>query len=58
MLGPYTNFIVGSYAIVALVVVVLIGWIVLDYRHQRATLRELEASGVTRRSARAKTPPQ
>ena len=56
MLGPYTSFIVGSYAIVAVVVIVLIGWIVLDHRRQRAILRELEASGVTRRSVRATTP--
>jgi heme exporter protein D len=50
-LGPYTTFIVASYALAALVVAGLIGWIALDYRRQRRTLRDLEASGVRRRSA-------
>ena len=51
-LGPYASFIVTSYALVAAVVVILIGWIALDYRRQRERLRELEASGITRRSGR------
>jgi len=51
-LGPYASFIVTSYLLVALVVMLLIGWIVVDYRQQRARLRELEAQGVTRRSGR------
>jgi heme exporter protein D len=54
-LGPYASFIVTSYALVALVVAVLIGWIVLDYRSQRERLRELDASGVARRSGRSAT---
>nr|WP_228748059.1 heme exporter protein CcmD [Bradyrhizobium sp. BR 10289] len=54
-LGPYAPFIVTSYAAAALVVVILIGWIVLDYRSQTGRLRELERSGVTRRSARSST---
>jgi heme exporter protein D len=49
-LGPYASFIVTSYAAVALVVAILIGWIVLDYRSQTERLRELDRSGVTRRS--------
>lgn len=52
-LGPYASFIVTSYLLVALVVMLLIGWIVVDYRQQRARLRELEAQGVTRRSGRS-----
>lgn len=51
-LGPYASFIVTSYAAAALVVAVLIGWIVLDYRSQTRRLRELDRSGVTRRSGR------
>jgi len=51
-LGPYTSFITTSYAVVAVVVLLLIVWIAIDYRTQRARLRELEASGVTRRSGR------
>ena len=49
-LGPYANFIVTSYALVSAVVLILIGWISLDYRNQKARLRELEASGIARRS--------
>ena len=51
-LGPHASFIVGSYAVVAVVVVALIGWVIADYRRQRATLHDLERSGVSRRSAR------
>lgn len=50
-LGPYAAFIVTSYALVAFVVVALIVWIALDFRRQTQTLRQLEASGITRRSA-------
>ncbi len=53
-LGPYASFIVGSYALVALVVIALIVWITADLRRQQNALRELESRGVTRRSA-AKT---
>ena len=51
-LGPYASFIVTSYALVAAVVAILIAWIVIDFRRQKARLRELEASGVVRRSGR------
>jgi heme exporter protein D len=54
-LGPYASFIVTSYALVALVLVLLIAWIVLDYRSQRERLRELDASGIARRSGRSAT---
>nr|WP_245004021.1 heme exporter protein CcmD [Bradyrhizobium liaoningense] len=52
-LGPYASFIVTSYAAAALVIAILIGWIVLDYRSQTRRLRELDRSGVTRRSGRS-----
>jgi heme exporter protein D len=52
-LGPYAAFIVTSYAVVAAVVLILILWIAIDYRHQKERLRELEASGVVRRSGRS-----
>jgi len=54
-LGPYASFIVSSYALVALVLALLIGWIVLDYRSQTQRLREFEESGITRRSAQNAT---
>ena len=52
-LGPYASFIVTSYVAVAFVVALLIGWIIIDYRNQTERLRELERSGVTRRSGRS-----
>jgi heme exporter protein D len=51
-LGPYASFIVTSYAAAAMVVAILIGWVVFDYRNQTQRLRELDRSGVTRRSGR------
>ena len=48
--GPYTTFIATSYLIVLTVVVLLIGWIAIDYRRQKRLLSELEAGGVVRRS--------
>ena len=51
-LGPYASFIVTSYLLVAAMVLILIGWITIDYRHQKRRLRELDASGIARRSGR------
>ncbi|KYH02272.1 hemagglutination activity protein [Bradyrhizobium sp. DOA1] len=52
-LGPYASFIVTSYAAAAVVIAILIGWVVLDHRSLAARLRELDRSGVTRRSGRS-----
>ncbi len=54
-LGPYASFIVTSYLAAALVVVLLVGWIAIDYRNQKRRLQALEESGVTRRSGRSAT---
>ena len=54
-LGPYASYIVTSYTLVAAIVLILIVWITIDYRRQKERLRELEASGVTRRSGRQAT---
>jgi heme exporter protein D len=51
-LGPYASFIVTSYLLVAVVVLILIAWIAIDYRRQKQHLRELDAAGVVRRSGR------
>jgi heme exporter protein D len=51
-LGPYAPFIVTSYLLVTAVVLSLVAWIAIDYRRQKQRLRELDASGVVRRSAR------
>jgi heme exporter protein D len=52
-LGPYASFIITAYLVVAAVVLALIVSIALDYRRQILRLRELEASGITRRSGRS-----
>ena len=49
-LGPHAAFIIGAYAATAVVIAILVGWVMLDYRKQRRTLAELDARGVTRRS--------
>jgi heme exporter protein D len=51
-LGPYASFVLTSYALSTAVVLLLIIWIAIDYRRQKARLRALEADGVTRRSGR------
>ncbi|MEH2545693.1 heme exporter protein D [Bradyrhizobium sp. AZCC 2262] len=52
-LGPYASFIVTSYLATALVVALLTTWIAIDYLNQKRRLRELEESGVVRRSGAA-----
>jgi heme exporter protein D len=52
-LGPYAAFIATSYLLVTVVVLMLIAWIAIDYRRQKQHLRELDASGVSRRSGRS-----
>ena len=54
-LGPYAPFIVTSYLLAMVVVLMLIAWIAIDYRRQKQHLRELEAGGVVRRSGRSAT---
>ena len=51
-LGPHAAFIVIAYLAVCVIVVLLVAWVVADHRRQLRTLRQLEAEGVTRRSAR------
>lgn len=52
-LGRHAAYIWASYGVVVVVLTLLIGWIVADSRRQRRILDELEAQGMTRRSARA-----
>jgi heme exporter protein D len=47
----HIGFIVASYSAAAVVVFGLIAWVALDFRTQRRNLADLEARGVTRRSA-------
>jgi heme exporter protein D len=53
-LGPHAIFIASAYAAALLVVVGLTAWVIADHRMQRRKLHELEARGVTRRSARGR----
>jgi heme exporter protein D len=55
-LGPHAGFIILSYAAAIAVVAALAGWVILDFRAQRRALGDLEAHGVTRRSADIKEP--
>ena len=52
-LGPYASFILTSYALATIVVLILIAWIAIDYRRQKERLHEFEASGIVRRSGRS-----
>jgi heme exporter protein D len=54
--GPHAGFIVAAYAVAILVIAGLIAWIMVDHRAQRRLLGDLEADGVTRRSAEASKP--
>jgi heme exporter protein D len=53
-LVPHASFILAAYGITLLVLLVLIAWIVLDYRSQRHRVAQLESEGITRRSVQAK----
>jgi heme exporter protein D len=53
-LGPHAVFIWSAYALTFAAVAVLTVSILIDDRHQRDTLAELERRGIKRRSARAK----
>lgn len=50
-LGKHAVFIWSSYAIVTLVLAVLVSWLIVDGRRLKQRLAELEARGITRRSA-------
>jgi heme exporter protein D len=50
--GPHTAFVIAAYGIVALVLAGLVAWLAIDGRRQQRMIDQLEARGVTRRSAR------
>ena len=47
----HIDFIAAAYGASIVVIGALIAWVMLDYRMQRRILAELEAQGVSRRSA-------
>ncbi|KZM51012.1 heme exporter protein CcmD [Labrenzia sp. OB1] len=48
-LGPHAGFILASYGLCLLTVLVLIAWIRIDKAGQEKALRELAEQGVSRR---------
>jgi heme exporter protein D len=51
-LGEHAGFIIGSYAVAIVVVILLFAWVALDFHAQRRILADLEGRGLTRRSQR------
>jgi heme exporter protein D len=49
-LGPHVAFILWAYAIAAVVLAGLIGWLIADGRAQERRLADFAARGITRRS--------
>ena len=54
-LGPHAAFVWAAYGAVALALMLLSLWLVLDGRRQQRLIDELEARGVRRRSAPGST---
>ena len=52
-MSPHALYVTAAYAITALALAGLIGWILFDQRARKGELAELEAAGVRRRSDRA-----
>jgi heme exporter protein D len=55
-LGPHAAFILAAYGAAIVVIAGLVGWVIVDFRAQKRVLGDLEAHGVTRRSAAIKEP--
>lgn len=49
-LGPHADFILASYAVVAVVLAALTAWLIYDGSRQKKLLDDLEARGARRRS--------
>ncbi|MEI9416831.1 heme exporter protein CcmD [Mesorhizobium sp. Cs1321R2N1] len=49
-MSPHALYVTAAYAITAVVLAGLIGWILIDQRARKRELAELEAAGVRRRS--------
>jgi heme exporter protein D len=53
-LGPYAAFILAAYLAALVIVGAMVAWVLIDHRRQTKILSDLEASGMTRRSERAR----
>jgi heme exporter protein D len=49
-MNAHTLYVTAAYAITAVVLAGLIGWVLLDQRARKRELAELEAAGIRRRS--------
>lgn len=56
-LGPHAQFIISSYAVVALVLGGLVAWLWVDGARQKRLMADLEARGIRRRSAKGGNQP-
>jgi heme exporter protein D len=52
-MSAHALYVTAAYAMTAIVLAGLIGWLLVDRNGRRRELAELEASGVRRRSERA-----
>ncbi|RWM15617.1 heme exporter protein CcmD [Mesorhizobium sp.] len=52
-MSAHALYVTAAYAITAIVLAGLVGWIIIDQRARRRDLAALEASGVRRRSDKA-----
>ena len=48
-------YVIASYLLTLVALVVIIGWVMLDSRGRRNELKRLEAAGIRRRSGQAAT---
>ncbi|MBZ9696090.1 MULTISPECIES: heme exporter protein CcmD [unclassified Mesorhizobium] len=55
-MSPHALYVAAAYAITAVALAGLIGWILIDQRARKRELAELEAAGVRRRSDKAAKP--
>ncbi len=58
MFGKHAFYIIPSYAISALVIFVLIGWIMAVHRSRKRQIAELEARGIVRGGQKAGKKPR
>ncbi len=56
-LGPHAQFIIASYAVVAVVLGGLVAWLWVDGARQKRLMADLEARGIRRRSSRGTNQP-
>jgi heme exporter protein D len=55
VVSAHALYVTAAYAITAIALVGLIGWILLDQRARRRELAELEAAGIRRRSDKSRS---